>query len=76
METHQLAPMDESFFQALGNFLSGMETRASLGRRLIVTSLGNFLSGMETFFGRRGGGAFCPLETSLVEWKRRSSPML
>ena len=53
----------------LGNFLSGMETRALLEKKREVQSLGNFLSGMETETAWNRGFLRSPLETSLVEWK-------
>ena len=52
---------------ALGNFLSGMETRTH------PRPLGNFLSGMETSGGAKSSTQpYSALETSLVEWKRQT----
>ena len=54
----------------LGNFLSGMETRALRRRDIPPLLLGNFLSGMETVWGMGEQDHRAPLETSLVEWKQ------
>ena len=51
-----------------------METLAVVVVEALRDGLGNFLSGMETLHHSRWEAvAQCPLETSLVEWKRPSA---
>ena len=57
------------FYEALGNFLSGMETNFTYAKAAPAEALGNFLSGMETHFGVFRNFFYFTLETSLVEWK-------
>ena len=55
----------------LGNFLSGMETPLAGLPCAVSRYLGNFLSGMETSEEPQADTVLAPLETSLVEWKRK-----